>query len=50
MKTFVALLLAIGSLALLGCESKPDPAKPASTNTGATPASSAQQGSTTGGW
>jgi hypothetical protein len=49
MKTFVALLLAIGSLALLGCESKTDPAKPA-TSAGAKPAGSAQPASSAGGW
>ncbi len=55
MKTLVAVLLAAGSLALLGCEGKPEPAKPAAA-TSAKPAAAAPTASpqtapaSTGGW
>jgi hypothetical protein len=46
MKIVAVLLVAIGTLAQLGCEGKPDNAKPAST---AAPGSSAKPAAT-GGW
>lgn len=51
MKNALILLAAVGAIALLGCEGKPDTTKPASS---ATPANAAPAGTAapapTGGW